>query len=312
MTHDYILAFDVGGTYIKAGVLNAEGAVVDRTLTQYEARSSGSEAEILNHFTAIVKDLIHRLDHEHAAKICGIGYAFPGPFDYEKGISYIRGLNKFDDIYGINIGERLKERFHRDPAIAGSLTADWKLVFENDASSFALGEAVYEQASATSRVVCMTIGTGLGSGFVEEGQLVKHRQDVPDKGWLYPIPYEKGMADDYVSRRGLLALAAQLGIELTDSQDVKELAEMAYAGNEQAVQLFRRFGSRMADIVGPSLREFQPDVVVLGGQISKSGDLFVPAFISGLREQGVTAQVKLSENTQFSTFRGIYHLIMTG
>jgi glucokinase len=311
MDNRVILAFDVGGTYIKAGVVDAKGIVLKHSVSQYEARAHEGMNEILDHFAAITAALIESAGGAGcgSVKVCGIGYAFPGPFNYEKGISYIRGLDKFESLYGVNIGEQLRGRFQSNPPIARALAPNWRLAFENDASLFALGEAVYGQASRAERAVCLTIGTGLGSGFVEKGRLIKSRQDVPEQGWVYNLPYEDGIADDFISRRGMLKLALQMGIDLSNGRDVRELAKAAFGGDALALELFRQFGSRMAHILASPLRMFQPDAVVLGGQISKSGELFVPAFVQSLHEQGVDIKVKLSEDTLYSTFQGIYHLI---
>ncbi|WP_256762050.1 ROK family protein [Cohnella sp. WQ 127256] len=311
MENQYLLAFDVGGTYIKAGIIHIDGLVLEHTLTQYEAYSNGSVDEITEHFKAMARDLASALIEVSGARIYGIGYAFPGPFDYERGISYIQGLNKFEAIYGMNIGEKLRTVFQEDSVIAASLAPNWRLAFENDASLFALGEAVYGQASTSDRVVCMTIGTGLGSGFVDNRRLVKQRQDVPENGWLYHLPYRDGIADNFVSRRGVLSLAAQLGFDLSDGQDVRELAQLALSGDELAVQLFEQFGERMAQVLAETMQRFQPDAIVIGGQIAKSGELFVPALIRGLHPYGITTNVKRSENTLLSTFRGIYHFMKT-
>jgi glucokinase len=311
MGNKFLFAFDVGGTYIKAGAVNMDGSVLEHTVTQYEAYSNGTLDEIIEHFRDMARDLINRLMDEAGACIYGIGYAFPGPFDYKRGISYIQGLNKFEALYGIRIGERLRAGFQEDAVIAASLAPNWKLAFENDASLFALGEAVYGQASASDRVVCMTIGTGLGSGFVENRRLLKHHQNVPENGWLYHLTYRAGIADDYVSRRGMLSLAAELGLDLTGGQDVRELAQLALAGNELAVQLFEQFGDRMAQILAEPMRRFQPDAIVIGGQIAKSGELFVPALARGLQHNGIITDIRLSENTLLSTFRGIYHFMET-
>lgn len=311
MENQFLLAFDVGGTYIKAGIIHRDGSVLEHTMSEYEAHSNGTADEIAEHFRNITRNLVIRLTDVPGARVYGIGYAFPGPFDYEQGISYIQGLNKFEAIYGVNIGERLRSDYEEDAVIAASLTPDWQLIFQNDASMFALGEAVYGQASAAQRVVCMTLGTGLGSGFVDNGQLIKQRHDVPENGWLYHLPFEDGMADDFISRRGVLRLAAEIGIDLSGGQDVRELAQLAMSGDERAILLFQMFGERMARILELPMIKFQPDAIVFGGQIAKSGDLFLPALKREFNQNGISLSIKLSENTLLSTLQGIHHFMRT-
>jgi len=312
MEEQVILAFDVGGTFIKAGAVGPGFAVIEHTVAEYESKSNGTEDEILNHFIAIIKELIGKVNGgtEIRKTIQGIGFAFPGPFDYDRGISYIRGLNKFEALYNVPIGQRLRSMIRNDPMLSMAIDSNSPVVFENDAALFALGEAADGGAAKAERAVCLTIGTGLGSAFLEHGRLVKHRPDVPEQGWLYDMPYRDGIADDYVSRRGILNLAGSMGIGTGNGRDVKELAAAAFAGDDKARELFRRFGAQMGDILAEPLRKFQPEVVVLGGQIAKSSALFVPAFTEKLREQGVSVKAEVSGNTLYSSFKGIYHLCL--
>ncbi|WP_308638087.1 ROK family protein [Paenibacillus silvisoli] len=301
-----ILAFDVGGTQIKAAVMRG-GAIIEQSMGQYEAKSYLAADASIAHFVAIVRDILQRggLDSE---PIDGFGLAFPGPFDYGKGICLIRGLGKFESLYGLHVGKLLEEALHADAALRARLTPQFHIAFENDAALFGLGEASGFNAGEDLRAVCLTVGTGLGSCFLENGKLVKHRPDVPENGWLYKTPYRYGIADEYVSKIGVLRLAMDRGVDIRD-RDVRQLADAAFAGSLPEKELFEAFGEQMAVILGPALRRFAPDVIVIGGQISKSGSLFAPSFQAGLASQGLKAQVRISRDTFASTFRGIYDLV---
>src|SRR5690606_3798225 len=98
--------------------------------------------------------------------------------------------NKFDALYGVNVKEELMRRIATDALLGGMFVPPVRIVFGNDASMFALGEAHFGAARRYRRSVCLTIGTGLGSGFVEEGRLVERRDDVPEDGWLYHLPWK--------------------------------------------------------------------------------------------------------------------------
>lgn len=314
-----LLAFDVGGTAIKAGIFGAAGEPLAGSLAQYPAHADGSADEIIAHFTEIAAQQAALLLRsgtdavigDDAEQIAAIGYAFPGPFDYAKGISYIRGLNKFEALYGLPLRSRLEEGMRAHPLLGPLLAADLRLLFANDAAMYALGEARFGHAAGKERAVCLTLGTGLGSAFLLQGRLLKEHAEVPPDGWLYATPYQGRIADDLVSRRGLLELAASLGFAADSAagQDVKQLAEQALIGGDtRAYELFRLFGERMARVLAAPLALFRPEVVVLGGQIAKSGSLFAPAFAAGLRARGLITQVALSDNTQLRTLQGIQQL----
>ncbi|MBB6734777.1 ROK family protein [Cohnella zeiphila] len=303
METSLILAFDVGGTQIKAGAL-VGGELIEATVSHYPSHADRSAKEIAGHFAAIAADLVAK-SGTASLPVGGIGMAFPGPFDYENGISLIRGLGKFESLYELNVGKLLEAEIRRNEALVGRLAPTFEVHFENDAALFGLGEAAYGEAAGASRAICLTIGTGLGSCYLMRGRWVKHGDGVPENGWLYTTPFREGMADDYVSRRGILSLAREFGLDL-DGRDVHDFARQAIAGDADAKRLFAAFGRRMADILAPALNAFAPDTIVIGGQISKSGSLFVPAFEEGL---GFPVEAKLSADTLDSTFKGIYQFV---
>lgn len=309
MKSSLVIAFDVGGTQIKAGAV-ANGNIVAESLGHYDSRADLAAGPMMERFASIFADALAKTGTD--AGVDGLGIAFPGPFDYESGISRIRGLGKFEALYGLPVGKLLEEALRADERAGGRLAPHFRIAFENDAALFGLGEAgPCGAALGAARAVCLTIGTGLGSCFLESGRLVKKRADVPDNGWLYTVPYEDGIADDYISRRGVLRLAASLGFEGSGA-DVRDLAALADAGNDAALGVFEQFGDRMASILLPSLLRFRPDVVVLGGQISKSAHLFAPAFRRALSQQAEPlTKVAVSRDTLASTLLGI-HGFVTG
>ncbi|WP_409346071.1 ROK family protein [Paenibacillus sp. MBLB4367] len=306
MNQAIILAFDVGGTQIKAAAVIG-GSIVESTVSHYESHADRSAEEIIAHFAAIAARVVVKAGKE-PLPVGGLGMAFPGPFDYENGISRIRGLGKFESLYGLRVGKLLEQAIRSNGELAARLAPSFGIRFENDAALFGLGEAAYGEARDSERAVCLTIGTGLGSCFLENGRLVKHGDGVPEQGWLYNIPYQGKLADDWISRRGILQLAGELGLEL-EGRDVHDFAIEAKSGDRASELLFEEFGRRMAAIAAPSLRAFAPDTIVIGGQISKSGSLFVPAFCEELARMNVQTDVKVSRNTLFSTFKGIYDFV---
>lgn len=307
MSSFYVLAFDVGGTEIKAAAIRL-GEIVKETISSYESRSTGTADEIVAHIVRIAVDLTTAIDtgmHD----IGGAGFAFPGPFDYASGISYIQGLGKYESLYGLNVASLLEHAFRSNDTLRRCLSPEFRLAFENDATMFGLGEAAYGAAIGSRKAVCFTIGTGLGSCFLNGGMPIVAGDGVPSRGWIYNLPYGDGIADDYVSKRGMLRLAEQLGVAV-DERGIRGLSIRAYAGELEAVRLFEAFGRRMADVLAGALLAFRPDTVVLGGQISKSGNLFVPAFMDGLRQSGLQPRVCLSSDTQTSVFKGIYDFVV--
>lgn len=298
--HDVVLAFDVGGTYVKAGILGSDGEMI-KPLCTYPARSGEAREELLQHFTDLVKIQGSQVPAEYAIR--GVGIAFPGPFDYERGICWTRGLNKFEALYGVNLKEELTARISEIPELRDKWSHSPEVAFENDAALFALGECAFGVGRSYDATICLTIGTGFGTAFVRNGQLIKQAEGVPTDGWLFRLPYRAGMMDDYISRRGIVRLAEEMGITevAAGEEDVKHLAERARSGEQQAVQLFREFGERLTEVLLPFIRSFQPEAVIIGGQIAKSADLFV----SDLMEN---VPVLISSEMSVSALRGACRL----
>jgi len=297
---EYVLAFDIGGTYIKAAALTRRGELLPGTMAIYPAESNGSREEILERLATLACQQSARLPPN--AILAGIGYAFPGPFDYEEGISYMQGQCKYDRIYGVSLRPELLVRLQR---LGAKLATDFRIGFANDAALFALGEALGGQAAGCRRVVCVTIGTGIGSAFLEDGQLVPSRADVPPDGWLYRLPLRDGIVEDYISARGLQRLAAEQGI-VDPPGGAAQVAELARAGSAAAAVAYSRFGELLGEALQRHAADFAPEVIVLGGQLSRSSDLFADALREALP---AGTAVRVSADTSRSTFAGVAGLL---
>ncbi|GLX66687.1 glucokinase [Paenibacillus glycanilyticus] len=300
---NYAIAFDVGGTFVKSAVLDPEGQVIPSTITSFPANAKASKAEILTQ----LMDMI-RLQSEQIpvadGQLAGIGYAFPGPFDYERGICYVKEADKYESLYGVNVKDELLNRI-KASSLKQRLAEGFGIVFENDAALFALGEYNAGQAASYKRSICMTLGTGTGSAFLEQGRLVKEGEGVPPNGWLYSLPFRDSITDDYISRRGILRLASEEG--LPREWDVKEIADAALRGQSPAIRVFDLFGQELAELLMPFIRSFHADAVVIGGQIAKSHLLFEKKLRDGIA--GTNAQLVFSKDTSVSTYTGIYPLL---
>ncbi|MFR9074743.1 MAG: ROK family protein [Blautia sp.] len=98
------LLLDIGGTEIKGCVSDAEG---EKTrIRKFPSQAQKSAEKILDNFSRICRELLKDVD----GSVCGVGLAIPGPFDYQKGISRMQGLNKYDSIYGIPLEPEIKAR----------------------------------------------------------------------------------------------------------------------------------------------------------------------------------------------------------
>ncbi len=280
------LCLDVGGTEIKGAALGEEGALLGK-LTHFPAHSQESAPFLLDHFTAILRQLT-----PEDGSVSAVGLAFPGPFDYEKGICLIRGLKKYDALYGMELGKELALRLYlpRHP------------FFLNDVQGFALGEMGFGAAQGAQKAMFVCIGTGCGSAFGWEGNLADASvPGVPPDGYLYPVPFLEGCIDDYISRRGLKRLSQEI---LGEALEGKELAQRVQQGQEGARECFARFGLRLRDALLPFLESYGPQVLCLGGQITRSGPLFLGPLQEACHARNISLSV--TADTSLRTIQGLY------
>lgn len=296
----YYLAFDVGGLFINGMVLNNRGEIIPNTESYFPSKSNAGREELLNHFVEIICRQIGKILDKYFI-VDGIGFAFPGPFDYQKGVSFISSLNKFESLFGVDLRAELTMRLRRQKVFLQSAAQSFNIVFENNVNMFALGERFTAQAKDYNRVMFLTLGNGTGSAFMENGELIKNRTDIPPNGWVYSHPFHDSIVDDYLSTRGILRIAQQLHVN--PNLGLKEIADAARLGHRVEKEVFRRFGDLLGEMLLMFIKPFRPDALVIGGQLAKSYDLFMGEVQRALENEQVI--ILLSDQTSYSTFVGL-------
>lgn len=264
------LMLDAGGTTISCGVM--KGGIL-QTVRTYPALSAESEETILRNFASILADGLSGTPD-------GIGFAFPGPFDYERGISWMRGIRKYDAIYGVNLPDELRARL---PAAAGV-----PMRFRNDVEAFAVG-AYNRSDRKGKRTLCLCIGTGLGSAFLYEGKPVTSFPGVPENGWVFSTPFHGTILDNVISKKGLDDLSREV---FGESMDGRDLGILASRGDARAMDVFSRFGALLAEAAEPFLASFHADQLILGGGVTGSFSCFGGELEELCRKENIVLQVE--------------------
>ena len=267
-----VLVYDVGGSHISAAVCRRQGYQLGTVV-----RANLPEEEMSEVFV----DVLHSLGVKarEGVVVDGAEFAMPGPFDYEKGISWMK--HKMPYLYGVNVSEVLAPRFGWKPE---------QVRFLNDAAAYLLGEVGAGAARGVKRVVCFTLGTGVGSGFAVDGRVVTDGKGVPPGGEIWNMPYEGGIVEDKISTRAIKAAYTE---RKGQDREVASIAHYAIGGDPDAAAVFQEFGKTLGIAIKRLLEDFAPDVVVLGGGISRSAPLFLNAVDEELKETGI--EVRISE-----------------
>jgi glucokinase len=274
-------ALEIGGSHVSAAVILPSGAV--GPVAKAAIDGSADAATLLDAITTVAARV--------AIPSATWGIAIPGPFDYEAGIGQYRGVGKFEALNGVDIGAALRARLRPAPA---------SVRFVNDAIAFALGEWSAGPAQGRERVVALTLGTGVGSAFLNGGQPVTTGPSVPPEGRADMLTRHGRPLEDTVSTRAILAAyRSHGGIPLTG---VAAIARRAMAGDALAARVLTSACRALGESLACYIHAFGADVLVIGGGISTAWPLIEPPLRAGLAARDLL--IVRSLNTEASALRG--------
>lgn len=255
-----IPVLEVGGTHVTAGWVHPDGWQVSE-VSRRNLPADGSAQLLL----AILAEAGASLA---AGAGAAWGIAMPGPFDYARGVAHYAGVAKFEALAGVDVGAALAEALPERPG---------SLCFSNDASAFAVGEWLVGAGRGSLRCVAVTLGTGIGSAFLDNGISVSTGPSVPPQAELHLLRHAGQPLEDWVSSRAIRAAYGG-----ADALEVKEIAELARAGDAAARRVFNGAFRVLGEVLGPWLDRFDADRLVIGGSISRSFDLIEAPLRAGL------------------------------
>lgn len=292
MEKKYAIGMDIGGTHITSAVIDVtDMKVLDASVHKESFNSNLPVNEVMDFWE---KSIRRSLQNSAIKKINGIAVCMPGPFDYEKGISMIKGQAKYENFYGLNVSNLIRERL--------SLPDDFNVFFENDATCFGKGEVYKEKQNLSKRVMAVTLGTGLGSCFIDKGTSISSGDLVPKDGEIWNLPFKNGMAEDHVSLRGLLSKYFNLSKVQLDNG--LELYNLAIAGEEKALKAFEELGEDLAEIVIPLFKNFSVEHFIIGGKIANASALFLPAFNEKIKQADCKISIQISADNENAALLG--------
>jgi glucokinase len=288
----YAIGTDIGGSHISCAVIDLDKeSIIRESFATQKVNNQASAEDILESWSTALRQSISFIDK---SQLAGIGFAMPGPFDYPNGIAmFTESVAKYQNLHGINVAVRLKEILGLDNGC--------DVRFMNDASAFAIGEAWIGKASNVDRSVSITLGTGFGSAFVDDGVVVVERKDVPEFGCVWHLPYNGGIADDSFSTRWFIKRYAEKSKIQTTG--VKEIADKA-ATDPIAKEIFVEYGSHLGEFLAPWLKKFQAEALVIGGNVTGAYKYFGIPFETALKKQHVATVIHISDHMEDAAIIG--------
>ena len=239
MSDPVVVGVDLGGTNVRAG------RVVDGRLAEVRSvpvRGRGSEEDVL-------EDLFGAVDAVMRDEVAGIGAGVPSVIDLKTGTVY--DVQNIPSWKKVPLKARLEERYRRPVFV------------NNDANSFAAGEKIFGKIRPYDSAVGLIVGTGLGSGVIANGRLYSGANC--GAGEFGMLPYLDRNFEAYASGQFFERVHGVTG---------RDLAARAAAGEANALAIFAEFGRHLGEAVKAVCYAVDPEIIVLGGSVSKSYGFF--------------------------------------
>ena len=278
----FSVGIDIGGTNTAIGIVDEAGNVVVKG--GVDTPSHGDAARYVKEMGAVVKDMAKKLKLTNPdSEIMGIGIGAPNGNYYSGTIEYAPNLS-FKGI--VHLVELMRAEFPEYQYVA----------LTNDANAAAIGEMVYGGAKGMKNFVMYTLGTGVGSGVVVNGDLVYgHDGFAGECGHTTLIPGgrvcgcgAKGHLEAYCSAPGMKRTAFELlayynaGDSLLADKSFNELSskmiyEAAVKGDKVALEVFEKTGQYLGQGLADTVHPLSPEAIFLFGGPTAAGDyIFKP------------------------------------
>lgn len=270
----YVVGIDIGGTNTKLGIVDSRGTVLakDSIKTNKHQRIEDYIQDLHQAFLSLVES--QNLDGE----IVGIGVGAPNA-NYFKGT--IEGAVNLPWKGVVPFVKLMEEAFHIPVRIT------------NDANAAAIGEMTYGVARGVKDFIMITLGTGVGSGIVANGQLVYGSDgNAGELGHVIVRPNGRlcgcgrsGCLETYTSATGVARTAREfLELQRVESllrripvQDItsKDVYDAAMAGDALAKEIFEYTGKILGEAFASFVAFSSPKMIVLFGGLTHAGDLIM-------------------------------------
>ncbi len=297
MTNQAYILMDVGGTFIKSGLMSADNTLIEESQQTIPINSDGTKEEILNSLMSAVNQGLN-LSKYFGYIPAGVGICMPGPFNYVTGISEMD--HKFAAIKNIPL----------KPAIIKMLgKLDVPVAFGHDVNTQLYGEMCAGNAKGYKNVCLVALGTGLGFALASEGEVLQTSTGSPLVS-IWNLPYKDGILEDYASKRGFYKVWEIVTGEklLEENFTVADMGHLAGDGDKNAIEVFKRVGEIIGKNVKEKLVEYKIECLLFGGQISRSF-VYMESAVKEELSDLKTLDIKTVSDFKNAAFNGLVEIL---
>ncbi len=270
------IGIDVGGTNVKIALVNDKGNIIYSN--SIPTRAEMGYEYTINNMKEAISELIKETKSDKKS-IEGIGFGFPGQIDYQKGI--VRLAPNIPGWVEVPIAEIMEKEFGIPTRV------------DNDVRCAALGELNYGAGIGCENLICITVGTGIGSGLIINGKLVRGASNAAGeighiKLDMHGGPLcgcgDRGCLEAFASGPSIVAMAEEY-IKGGKSTKYRELAnpditpyivsEAAKQGDPVAKRIFTIVGEYIGIGLASVVNLLNPEKIIIGGGVAAAGDLLL-------------------------------------
>lgn len=284
------IGIDVGGTNVKIALVDGEGKIIYSNSVPTYAQM-GYEYTV-NNIKQAIRDLMKETNTD-AKEIEGIGFDFPGQVDYKTGV--VKLAPNIPGWINVPIAQMIEEEF------------DIPTRIDNDVRCAALGELKFGAGKGCENFVCITVGTGIGSGLVINGQLVRGAANAAGEIGHIKLQMnggpicgcgDTGCLEAFASGPSIVAMAQEYlkGGKSTKFREMAGadgeitpyiVAKAAEAGDPVAKRIFEIIGTYIGMGLVSVINLLNPEKVIIGGGVAAAGDLLLDPIRKTIKERAM-------------------------
>ncbi len=282
-----IIGIDFGATFIKFGLLNLKGEILKKS--SFPTKAYISRKSLISGIIAESESMVAGL----RKRLLGVGIGVPGQVDYNKGVIY--NLTNVKGWRGVHLRDIIKSRLKVPVFI------------DNDANAACIGEAKWGAGKGFNDIICITLGSGLGSAVMIEGRIFRGRgYSAAEMGHICIERYglkcncggrgclETFAGNSYIVKEAvkrlkkgeksqLLKLANGKFSEITP----KLIDEASKEGDRFSINVWKRMGENVGIGLSSIVNTFNPEVIVIGGGVAKSGKILFGSIRTTIKNRAI-------------------------
>lgn len=288
----YRIGVDVGGTNVKIALVDLDGKIAFSNTVPTRAEM-GYEAGV-NNIKQAIKDLMQESNQTNKT-VEAIGFGLPGQIDYKEGI--VKNLPNIPGWVNIPLAKIIEDEFLIPTRL------------DNDVRCAALGELNFGAGKGCENLICITVGTGIGSGIILNGKLVRGAANAA--GEIGHIKMEMnggplcgcgdyGCFEAYASGPAIVTMAKEY-ISGGKSAKYKEMAadgiitpyivaQAALQGDTVSIQIFKQMGKIIGIGLASVVNLLNPEKIIIGGGVADAGDILLEPIRRTIQDRAMPIQ----------------------